>query len=199
MNNYFNIYIENPFSTWWKAKKFFKIPKTKVYIQVRKLFPKKIHTQFGDYVDKGMEFCPYANINVCGKILDIFIHDVIWKDKWDTPRHERNPIIWICLFRSFSITIMPVIEYLGELGTKENGDIYYWEFLLTYLYYQHDLKLALLTSNGWHIDSKLWRQVISYGEKEDGSDDKYEPYSLIIPTQLFSLNKRGLKQLQKHD
>lgn len=198
-NRYFNIYIESPFRTWWKAKKLFKIPKTKIHIQVRKLFPKKVHTQFGDYVDSGMEFSPYANINICGKILDVYIHDIIWKDKWDTPRHERNPLIWICLFKSFSITIMPVIEYLGELGTKENGDTYYWEFLLTYLYYKHDLKSALLTSGGWHTDSKLWKQVISHGKEEDGSGDKYEPYSLIIPTQLFSLNKRGLKQLQEND
>jgi len=196
MNNYFSFIIFNPFKTWWKARKYFKLPCLHFH-KVGNIFRKKIHTRFGDYVDHGINICPYASYDGIGKIVDVFVDDVMWKDKWDSPRHERNPIIWILLFRRIGFCITFNVTFKGELGEIENGDMYYWEFLLNYLYYHHSLKTALFASGGWTRDSKLWRRTKSYGSKEDGTEDVHEPLRLPIQTQLFSLNKRGLRALRK--
>lgn len=195
-NRYFNILIQNPLKTWWRARKYFKMPKIRIH-KIGKLFPKTIHTQFGDYVDNGLNYCPYACLDSIGDILSIYSADVMWKDKWDSPRHERNPIIWIVFFKRIGFCITFNITYKDELGKVESGDMYYWEFLLTYLYYNHDIKSALLASNGWTYDSKLWKWVSEHGKAEDGSEDTYKPARIVVQTQLFSLNNKGLKQLQE--
>lgn len=196
-NKYFSVFIENPLKTWWKAKKYFKFPKIHFH-KVGKLFHKKVHTEFGDYVDDGISWCPYACLDNMGNILSIFSCDVLWKDKWDTPRHERSPIIWVCFFKRIGFAITFNVHYLDEFGKIQNGDMYYWEFLLNYVYYVHDLKKALLASGAWTMNSKLWRYVSKYGSEENGTTDEYKPYLLVIPTQLFSLNKNGLKLLQNY-
>lgn len=198
MSRCFNIYIRNPLRTWWKARKYFKMPKISFH-KVGKWFPKVVQSKFGNYVDNNLDFCPYACYNNIGKILTVYSSDVLWKDKWDSPRHERNPIIWVCLFKRIGFCITFHITYSSELGENADGSSFYWEFLLTHLYYKHNLKQALLASDGWTFESKLWRRVSHHGSSEDGSEDQYEPYQLIIPTQLFSLNKRGFKELQKND
>ena len=166
--------IENPFKTWWKARKYFKIPKTKIR------FTWNAHC------------FPYASKYWQGKLLDINIHDLYWKDKWDSPRHERNPLIYLCLFRRFSIWIYPNIEYYNEFGEKENGDMYYWEYLLEYLYYSKSLK----GYSAWTSISKLYRTRI-YGNAEDGSEDKFEPMINVVPCVAMSLNKNGVKELKE--
>jgi len=196
MNNYFSFIIFNPLKTWWKARKYFKLPRLHFH-KVGSVFQKKIHTQFGDYIDYGINFCPYASYDRIGKIIDVYVDDVMWKDKWDSPRHERNPIIWVLFFKRIGFCITFNVTFKDELGEIENGDMYYWEFLLNYLYYHHNLKIALLTSGGWTRNSKLWKHRKSYGSKEDGTEDVYEPLRLPIQTQLFSLNKRGLRALRK--
>lgn len=197
-NKHFCIFIENPLKTWWKARKYFKFPKIKFH-KIGKWFPKKVHTQFGDYIDDGINYCPYACLDNMGDILSIYSADVMWKDKWDSPRHERNPVIWILFFKRIGFSITFNITYLDEFGKSEFGDMYYWEFLLNYIYYHHNLKEALLASGGWSTSSKLWRRISKYGSKEDGSKDEYEPYPIIIQTQLFSLTKKGFKKLQEND
>lgn len=72
MNKYFDIYIENPFKTYNKVKKYF-IP----------LKPK-------------FAWC-FGKRNK-SKILNINSFDIFWKDKWNSPRHEYNPRIMISLF-----------------------------------------------------------------------------------------------------
>lgn len=194
-NRYFNILINNPLKTWWKARKYFKLPKIRIH-KIGKLIHKKIHTQFGDYVDDGLAYCPYACLDSIGKILSVYSADVMWKDKWNSPRHERNPIIWILLFKRIGFCITFNITYLGEFGEEQSGDMQYWEFLLSYLYYTNNLKSALLTSNGWTVGSKLWKCRVKYGKAEDGSEDVYEPQKMVIQAQLFSLNKKGLTRLK---
>lgn len=166
--------IENPFKTWWKAKKYFKIP----------------HTIIKFSIDK--HSFPYASKYWQGKLLDVDIHDVYWKDKWNTPRHERNPLIYICFFGKFSIWISPAIYWYNEFGEKQNESMHYWEYMLNYLYYSKSLKL----SSVWTIESKITR-ICKYGEAEDGSEDKYIPMKIYIPEHLISLNKKGLKEFKK--
>lgn len=168
--------ISNPFKTWWKAKKYFKKPHTTI-----------------KFVNNKFHF-PYASKYWQGKLLDINIHDVLWKDKYNSPRHERNPLIYICLFGKYSIWIYPTITYYNEFGEKENGDMYYWEYLLDYLYYSKNQ--SLICYSAWTSDSKLYRTRI-YGNSEDGSKDKIEAMRMVVPCVALSLNKDGIKKLKK--
>lgn len=172
--NLIAVSIENPFKTWWKARKYFKIPKTTI-----KFYNNKYHF-------------PYASKHWQGKILDISVHDIYWKDKWGSPRHERSPLIYLCLFSRFSLWIYPTITYYNEFGEKENGDMYYWEYLLNYLFYSKNLRCY----SCWTHDSRLYMQR-QYGSAEDGSEDKLEPMTMVVPCVSMSLNKRGVMKLKE--
>lgn len=175
---WFNIYIENPFKTWWKAKDYFKKPKS--------VF--KFHTV------KKYKGYPYIAWKYLGKILDINIHDVWWKDKFNTPRHERNPLIYICLFRKFAFTATPRIWYYDEFGEKQSGDMEYWEYILNWLYYKEEKTLKCYSI--WTRDSELYRKIV-YGEAENGSEDTFKPLDEAVPVVSMSLNKKGIEQLKK--
>jgi hypothetical protein len=167
--NFIELWIENPLHTWWKARKYFKFPSIRFSV-----FSNPIYN------------CPYARTDYIGKLLDINFHDIQWKDKFDSPRHEMNPHIWVCFFHKFGFSINFVIEYLDELGNKQSGDTFYWEYLLDYLYYSKNL----LNIPSWSYQSKIYYQW---------DHDKHEAIKAEgnIPTALFSLNKRGLKKLQE--
>lgn len=171
MGKYFNISISNPFKTWWKARKYFRIPCTITRILINRT--------------------PYVSKYYCGKILDIWIHDVLWKDKYNSPRYERSPLIFICFFNWISIWICPRIYKIDEFGNKESGDMYYWEYLLDYLYYSKSLKLYDI----WSFNSSITTYVKEYGDTPE--EDNRVPFRLYVPTHLFSLNKRGLKEFEK--
>lgn len=162
--------IENPFKTWWKARKYFKFPN----ISMR-------------FSNNKWSF-PYASKKWQGRILDIDIHDVYWKDKWDSPRHERNPLIYICLFGKFNIWIVFHKNWINEFGEKCDESTHYWEYMLDYLYYSKSLKLTSL----WTTDSKI-AQITEFGNAEDVR----KPMKIYIPEHLISLNKRGLKEFKK--
>lgn len=173
-SNLFAISIENPFKTWWKARKYFKFPNIRIRFSTSKTF------------------CPYASSYWRGKILDILIHDLYWKDKYDSPRHERNPLIYICLFSRFSLWIIFYKKWIDEFGDEQNYSMEYWEYLLDYLYYTKSLKL----DSYWQLDSHI-ATIKVFGNAEDGSKDKRVPMKLYIPAHLFSLNKKGLKEFKK--
>ena len=170
-----HININNPFKTWWKARKYFKRPSIKCHFELLKCS------------------FPYANRNYIGKIIDISIHDVMWKDKYNSPRHERNPYVWICLFRLFRFEISTRINALTETGKVEDRSMFYWEYLLDYLYYSKSLKI----SRCWEHSSKVYHYTKYYSNREDGEEDQIVPYKMVIQTPLFSLNKNGLKEFNK--
>lgn len=167
---YFAWSFQNPFEIWWKARKYFKIPKTIIRFTYKRT--------------------PYARVDYHAKILDIYIHDLFWKDKYNSPRHEYNPLIFIYIL-GLCIWIYPKIYKTNEFGNREDGDIYYWEYLLDYLYYTKTLKLT----DVWTSDSKIAKRIVKYGETDE--EDKWEYYKLYVPTHLFSLNKTGLKEFKK--
>lgn len=162
-----SINISNPLKTWWKAHKYFKFPKPRI-----RFF--------------------YRNWTI-NQILEIDIHDVYWKDKWNSPRHEISPRIYFCLFDRIGFTITFPIEYINEFGEKENYDMEYWEYLLDYLYYSKSLKVQ----SWWSRDSEIYTITKRFGIAEDGSEDVKKSLRLAIMTHLFSLNKRGLKEFKK--
>lgn len=166
-NRFIDIFIENPFKTWWKAKKYFKRPKL----------------SFG--------FFPTHN----GKFLKINCHDILWKDKYDSPRHEINPYIEITLFNLFGFSIQFHTYYKDEFGIKQVGNIYYWEYLLSWLYYYK--KKTLICYSTWTYNSKLYKYISEYGDNIDGSEDVIKPLKLVIPCVALSLNKKGIKKLKE--
>lgn len=170
-----HININNPFKTWWKARKYFKRPSINYHFGLLKYS------------------FPYANRDYIGKIIDISIHDVMWKDKYNSPRHERNPYVWICLFRLFRFEISTRINTLTETGKVEDRSMFYWEYLLDYLYYSKSLKI----SRCWEHSSKVYHYTKYYSNREDGEEDQIVPYKMVIQTPLFSLNKNGLKEFNK--
>lgn len=157
-NKWFYIFISNPFKTWWRARKYFKRPKIKFSFA---LLP------FREYY---------------GKVLNLTIRDLMWKDKFDSPRHEINPYIRISLFNRFAVYIGTHVDYVDEFGIKRNGDNQYWEYMLSYLYYTKSLKLE---PSPWVYYSKIFK------------DEDSEEVKIPIMTHLFSLNKRGLKEFRK--
>lgn len=169
-NSYISYWIENPLKTWWKARKYFKRPKIHFHFSREKFYR-------------------------IGKIIDINISDIQWKDKYNSPRHEISPKISIILFRRFEFSILFYIYYIDEFGDKRNGDMEYWEYLLNWLYYKK--KKTLKCYSGWISDSKLYQKITKYGDSELGTEDEKEPYPFIIPTVAMSLNKRGKEQLKK--
>ena len=170
-----HININNPFKTWWKARKYFKKPSIKCHFGLLKYS------------------FPYANRDYIGKIIDISIQDVMWKDKYNSPRHERNPYVWICLFRLFRFEIGTRINALTETGKIEDRSTFYWEYLLDYLYYSKSLKI----NQCWEYTSKVYTRTKYYSNREDGEEDQVVPYKMVIQTPLFSLNKNGLKEFNK--
>lgn len=76
--------------------------------------------------------------------IDIEVHDVGWKDKYNSPRYENSPIIAFCLLGY-------VIGWTWKLEDKEDSSNYwttsdYWEQALWYIYYsQCDIKKAKKT------------------------------------------------------
>ena len=175
LKNYIYIKIKNPLRTWRKAKECFRKPHVKIH------FFSNIHHN-----------CPYASIFNVSKILCIISEDVQWKWKWGDVRHERDPYIWVCFFRTFGFSINYKVFYRDELGKKEDGGMYYWEYLLQYLYVNNKI---LKAPDVWSSESKLYRI-----EDEEVNPDKTRrmvTYRNITPTQLFSLNKEGFKKLQE--
>lgn len=175
---WFNFYIENPLRTWNLAKKYFKRPKISF----------KIHR-----VNKCYGY-PYASYNWLSKILDINIHDVEWKDKYDSPRYEKSPLIYICLFRLVAISIQFNIFYLDEFGEKQNGDMEYWEYVLRWLYYNNEKTLKCYST--WTGASRIYK-IVHFGNTEDGSEDTFTPASYTTPCVAMSLNKQGIKELKR--
>lgn len=175
LEKWIDIYIENPFKTWWKVRKYFKLPNIRFYFFI------------------GGDRSPiFTTSSWCGKMFDIKIKDLMWKDKYNSPRHEANPIIYFCLFKWIGFYITPIIKYQDEFGEEREGDMIYWEYVLDYLYY----KKTLRSYSCWTGQSKLYRQR-EYGKAEDGSEDSFKPYNYVIPCVAMSLNKKGIAKLKK--
>lgn len=172
--DWFDIYIENPLKTWKKAKKYFKKPKISIHFFTHPMYN-----------------CPTASFSNIAKILVILSFDVGWKDKFDSPRHERNPYIWVCFFKRFGFSVNWDIYYEDEFGELDDGSVYYWEYLLDYVYYNKSLKKYPV----WTYSSKLYRIVEKYGNEE--KDDKYKSVNAVVPIVAMSLNKEGIKELKQ--
>lgn len=114
--------MENPFKTWWKVRKWFKFPKPSIY--------------FGPIVS-GL---PYG---LPDKWIELYIYDVSWKDKYNSPSLEFTPQINLDLFKKYQLL----------LTFQTNHDYVYWETILDIIYYNKSLKEAIDT-NTWENCNK---------------------------------------------
>lgn len=114
--------MENPFKTWWKVRKWFKFPKPSIY--------------FGPIVS-GL---PYG---LPDKWIELYIYDVTWKDKYNSPRFEFTPQINLNLFKKYQLL----------LTFQTSDDYLYWETILDIIYYNKSLKEAI-DENTWENCNK---------------------------------------------
>lgn len=114
-NKYFEWYWENPLKTYNKVKEYF-LP-----------IKPKFQWSFGKLQK--------------AKILEINSFDLTWKSKWNEPRHEYNPRIFISLFNYIHL----YIEW--TLNKDSMDDMVYWEAVLNWIHYGKSLQEAC--TNGW--------------------------------------------------
>lgn len=125
-------YLQCPFATWWKARKYFKRPRFQFFCGRQ-------------------AFYPFASTNYIKrstvKWFPIYIgsQDIGWKDKWNEPRFETNGYFMICFGRNYEtawqigfIVKAPktFIYDCNRLDIEDN----YWESILWYLYYNEKYK-----------------------------------------------------------
>lgn len=76
----------------------------------------------------------YSPVLWCSKPahIQIMAHDVGWKDKYDSPRFEIPPYIWIHIFK------MNLVWYWGLPPHQNHREDEYWEQALWYLNYYNN-------------------------------------------------------------
>lgn len=119
---------QNPLGTWWKARKYFKMPKPRV-----------------QFFKNNWYFHPF------GKVFTFWSSDVSWKWKYDEVRHELDPFIFICFFSKFGVYITFEVKYKDKNGKTRDAGTFYWEYLLDFLYNRKDLNIV----NEWTGTNKL--------------------------------------------
>lgn len=129
--------ISNPFKTMNKLKGIFKPLKTRYKIS-KYWYP----------------------VLWCSKpaYIQIVIQDVCWKDKYDTPRYEVCPYIWLYLFG------LNFIIYWEWKDNRFNND--YWEQALWYLYYYDKLGVPNIEQA-----KKSWPWTNYYSKESTWSND----------------------------
>lgn len=141
-------YLQCPFATWWKARKYFKMPKFIFYFgPCFKKYGKK-ETQFGEYIDfRQKGFWPFASTEYLKRTtskwfpIHIVSSDIMWKDKYDSPRYEHPGYFVIFFGRDyhkhwqFSMIVTAPKTLCCNDCTKVDNPDNYWECILNYLYY----------------------------------------------------------------
>lgn len=141
--------LQCPFMTWWKARKYFKRPKFKVYFGPMFKYRGKKNTKFGEFDDYEYKggYWPFASTDYLKwytpKWFPIHISstDICWKDKYNSPRYEFPGYFIIFFGRNYrthwQFSIVPHAPeiYCCNDCTIKDHDENYWESILWYLYY----------------------------------------------------------------
>lgn len=157
----------NPWYHWWKARKYFKRPKAHF------LFRKNFWT-FGLPIRR----------DYYSPVIDIGFHALGWKDKWDSPRHEWDPMICITFFRTWHLL------WIFNWATKHKkdsitGSMATWEAILDYTRYDKSLSYV--------VDNHIW----SYDR------DGEKVYISIVPNMTreglinILMNPNTLRKIQR--
>ena len=134
MNNVCYISLRNPFSTMKKLKGVFK--------------SLQCYFKCGKY---------WNPILWCSKPhpIQIISRDVGWKDKYDSPRYEQPPFIWIYLFGINFIWYWDLPDHIGYNPEKDYIDDY-WEQALWYLYYYNTISYGRLDAPNIDKAKESW-------------------------------------------
>ena len=140
-------YLQCPFKTWWKARKYFRKPQFKFYFGPTVKNHGKKQSQWGEYIDyTQVGFWPMASTEYLKwhtpKWFPIHIMswDIGWKDKWHTPRYE-NPGYFVIYFGrnfhtcwQFSMVIKAPEVYCDNDCTRIDQEENYWESISSILF-----------------------------------------------------------------
>lgn len=98
---------------------------------------------------KGWDYYP---VLWCSKpsFIQIVAHDVGWKDKYDTPRYEVPPYVWIHIYK------FNFIWYWGLPEHQSHEIDNYWEQVLWYLYYYNTLSYGKLDAPDINKARESW-------------------------------------------
>ena len=123
----------NPFIHWWKARAYFKRPKSHFHIG-------KIVWFFGFPIRKD-----YLN-----SIIDIRLSSLGWKNKYTEYRHEWDPYISIVFFRKWQL--LWVFNWENKSDKNSNTrSMATWEALLDFIYTKKNIQQCIKS----HIWSNL--------------------------------------------
>lgn len=167
--------IINPFRTWWKCRKYWKIPKIKLFCG--RMYKKEYYSEDSTIKDKqGIPIFKKGDVNYIqkgfiyfvspnylkwdkhwwNKFITIDSSDIGWKDKYNTPRYEHNPffsiIIGTNLYKAFQFALI----LKCPVKRDENYWIYeddYWESMLNFVYYNIPLYECLWFNNNHELHS----------------------------------------------
>ncbi len=142
--NWICISLENPFKTMKKLKGVF-IPLTRCFTT--------------NFVSAPIIWCSKP------KFIHIVSHDVGWKDKWDTPRYEHAPYIWIHIFKWDWIWYWDFKPHRYEIYD-------YWEQALWYLHYYGTYSQGLLVKPNIDKAKESWPWE-NYDTKESSWNDNF--------------------------
>lgn len=115
-------------------------------------------------------YAPFMFTGHHGKLLSISIHDIKWKDKYDTPRLEEIPFISIGLFNKFFFNWIWKLPLHLEEHWIDIDD--YWEQALWYLYYYDTYSQGLLDKPNIEKAKESWPWINSE-TKESSWKDKF--------------------------
>lgn len=124
--------ISNPKRTMTKIKGIFK--PLKCYFKYEK----------GDYAPNPILWVSKPNY------IQIIIHDVLWKDKYDTPRFECSPYVWIHIFK------WNWVWYWSLPLHQKHGEDEYWEQALWYLYYHKTISQFVIDYPDIKVAKESW-------------------------------------------
>lgn len=82
--------------------------------------------------------------------IQIMFHDVGWKDKYDTPRFEYPPYIWIHIYK------WNWVWYWSLPLHQVDKDDEYWEQALWYLYYTNTISQGLINKPDIQKAKESW-------------------------------------------
>lgn len=130
-NSYIKIQLKNPLRTYFKVRKWFN--KLSIKVDMGKPMTTGLFPICESYIPK----------------LFYFISsDLLWKNKYDSPRFEYPPHIEMIFFKRFKISIF-FVRYIDKHTANENlinlhwagnQDMIYWESALRFLYYKKSLQ-----------------------------------------------------------
>lgn len=142
-------YLTCPFRTWWKARKYFKRPKFKFYFgktcKNNGWIESEKFGKFQDFQQKG--FWPFASTEYLKWTtskwfpINVFSQDIVWKDKYDSPRFERPGYFIIFFGRSYhnswqiGFSVKAPEFWCNSNSTRCDSPDNYWESMLWYLFY----------------------------------------------------------------